>query len=153
HGGEGAAEVLEVVVGLAAPEGDVAVGGTLEPDEQVEKRGLAAPRLADDGHHVAALDVEVEPLDGHHGLARPGLVEDLAETADLDGLRRVHAPLGRACAPLARAPLVCTHTRQRSTRSSTRVTTASARKRTTTRMSVQANTSATEKSSWATTSP
>src|SRR5437867_7948881 len=132
--GEHAAEMVEVVVGRPAPDGDAAAGGPVEPDEEIQEGRLAASGLAHDGHHVALPDHEVEALDGHHRLPGARLVEDLAEPLDLDRARALHA-------------------RQRSTRSSTRASRASARKRITTRMRVHAKTSATEKSSWATTRP
>ena len=133
-GGEHAAEVIELVVGHAPADDDTAIGRAIEADEEVQERGLPAAGLADDGHELALGDDEVETLDGHHRLTGAGLVEDLAQRLDLDRSRAGHA-------------------RQRSTRSSTRVRTASARNRMTTRISVQAKTSDTENSSWATTRP
>src|SRR5262249_5029847 len=100
---------------------------------QVEQRGFAAAGLADDRHHLARRDGEIEPLDCHHRLAGRGLPEDLAQLPHLDRRRTVHA-------------------RHRSTRCSTRTTTASNRNSNTTRTKVQANTSATENSSCATAS-
>src|ERR1700730_5767521 len=135
HGGEHAAEMIEIVVGRATGDGDSPLRRPVETDEQVKEGGFTTARLPHDRHHIATADAEVEAIDRHYRVARDRLPEQLAQPSDFDvgGIRH--------------------HARHRSIRSSMRVRTASARNSTMTRMSVQANTSATEKSSCAITSP
>ncbi len=64
---------------VAARHLDAAGGGLVEPAEQVQQRALAAARRADDGHLLAAADLEVDRRqDGHVQLA---LNEGLGEPA------------------------------------------------------------------------
>src|SRR5208337_84896 len=124
HGGEHAAEMVEIVVGRATSDGDTALGWPVKTDEQVKESRFATARLPHDRYHFATADAEVEAIDRHYRVARGGLLEKLAQSGDFNvsGVRR--------------------HTRHRSIRSSIRVRTASARNSTMTRISVQANTSA-----------
>jgi hypothetical protein len=133
HGGDPAAEMREIGVGCSSANHNRSGGRLLKPDHQVEESGFAATGLADNGHHLAGRDIEIEMLDRHHGVARRRLPENLAQLPDLDW-RRPH------------------HPRHRKTRRSTPVTTASRRNNRATRTSVQAKTSATENNSCATAS-
>ncbi len=64
---------------IGALEGDVAVGGIEEPDEQAPQRRLPAPRLADEADRLTFPDVEGHVVDG----ANVG--DGAAEHAALDG--------------------------------------------------------------------
>src|SRR4029453_16586449 len=123
-----AAEIIDMGVRTSVSDMDQSLCRRLEADHQVKKCGLSAAGLADNCHHLARRNGQVEPLDCDHGLSRRGLPEDLAQTLNFD--RRG-----------------TTHARHRSTRVSTRATTASSRNSRATSTSVQANTSATEKNS------
>src|SRR3974390_1255513 len=131
HGGDLAAEVIKISVRTLVADADRAVGRRVQPDHQVEEGGFAAAGLADDCHHFARRNSEIEPVDGDHRLSRRGLPKHLAQAAHLDRQRSAHGG----------------HPKMRASR---RATTASSRNSSTTSTSVQANTSATENSSWAT---
>src|SRR5262245_63723312 len=126
--------MVELGIGLAATDGDAAAGRPLEPDQDVEERRLAAAGLTHDRDHLAGADAEVELPDRHHLVPGDGLLEAHAQPGDLD--------VGGVI-----------HVRQRSMRVSTRLSSASNAKRMATRITVQANTSATENSSCARTRP
>ena len=134
HGGDLAAEMIEVAVGRLAADHDRAGGRRLEADHQIEESRFAATGLADDRHHLARRDVEIEPFDRDDRLAGRGLPEDLAQ------LRAPRSAADRSCPPSQHAAV------------RRRATTASSRNSSATSTSVQANTSATENSSCATAS-
>src|SRR5262245_39826653 len=123
--------MIEVAVRRLSADEDRAGGGALEPDHQVEQGGFSASGLADDRHHFARRDIEIEPVDGDHRLAGGGLPEHLAQLPHLDWRRRDHARHRNTCCP-------------------PRATTDSSRKSSATRTRVPANTPATENNSCAT---
>ena len=131
HGGDLAAEVIEVRVRTFVSDTNEPFRGRFEADHQVEKSRLSATGLPDDCHHLARRNVEIETVDCDHGLPGGGLPEHFAQPAHFDWWR-------------------ATHVRHRNTRASTRATIASSRNSNATSTSVQANTSATENSSCAT---
>ena len=127
--------MVEVVIGRATADIDAALRRPIETDQEIEEGRFPAAGLTDDGHHVAAANLEIEHLDGRDRLAGIGLTEHLVQSADVDiGGRSLHV-------------------RHRSMRFSIAFTTPSAINSVTTRTSVQANTSATENSSCASTRP
>src|SRR6185437_13988547 len=131
HGGDLAAEGVEVSGGALAADQDRALGRLFESDHQIEEGRLAAAGLADDGDDLLRLDDEVEALDGDDRLARRRLAKHLAQAAHFNGQG-------------------CLHARHRSNRCSTRATPASSRNSSATSTTVQANTSDTENNSCAT---
>ena len=135
HGGDAAAEEIEIGVRALVADRQRAFGRRGQPDHQVEKGRFAAAGLADDGDHFARRNREVEPVDGDHALPGGGLAEHLAQPAHFDRRRAAAAGF---------------HARHRSMRASTRATSASSRNKSATSTSVQANTSATENNSCAT---
>ncbi len=112
HGRDAAAEKIEIAMRALVADAQRAFGRRFQPDHQIEEGGFAAAGLADDRHHLARRDVEIEPVDGDHRLPGRGLAKHLAQAAHLD--RR-------------RAAIVRGHARHRSSRASTRATKASSR--------------------------
>jgi len=52
-------------------EPDLATIGRLEQAQEIEQGGLAGTRRAGDGHELAALQLEIDPVQDGHG-APPG---------------------------------------------------------------------------------
>src|SRR5260221_4500096 len=123
--------MIEVGMRPPATNMDRPFAGCLQSDHQIEKRGFAAAGLADDCRDFLRGNGEVESLDCDYRLPGCGLTKDLAQAADLNRRRAVHA-------------------RHRNMWASTRATIASSRNKSATSTSVQANTSATENNSCAT---
>ncbi len=96
HGGDPAAEMIEVGVRALVADADGAFGRRFEPDHQVEEGGFAAAGLADDRHDFARRDGQIEPVDGDHRLPGGGLPEHLAQAARP---RSAAAALAASCAP------------------------------------------------------
>src|SRR5262245_56036708 len=82
--------MIEVIVRSATADPDAALRRTVEADYQIEEGRLAAAGLADDRHHLAAADAEVEAVDRHHLVAGDGLLKDFAQPADFDIGGRLH---------------------------------------------------------------
>ena len=82
-----AAPSLVAVADLDAVDPDAALVVELEQVDAAQQRGLAAARGADDRHHLAAPDVEVDAL--QHAV----VAERLADPADADddGVGRGHS--------------------------------------------------------------
>src|SRR5512143_3919929 len=123
--------MVEVGVRALVSDMDQALARRFQSDHQIEKGGLAAAGLADDGHHLAWCNCEIKAVDCDHGLSSCGLTINLAQCAHFD--RRWTA-----------------HARHRNTRVSTRATIASSKNKRATNTKVQAKTSATENNSCAT---
>ena len=100
HGGDAAAEEIEVGVRALVADGERAFGRRVEPDHQIEEGRLAAAGLADDRHHFARRNRQIEPVDGDHRLAGGGLAKHLAQARALRSAAGRHfAP--RSCAATA----------------------------------------------------
>ena len=123
--------MVEVRVRALVADMDQARARRLQSDHQIEEGRFAAARLADDCHHLAWRNGEIEAIDRHDGLPGRGLAKNLAQAAHFDRRGAIHARHRNMCA-------------------SARATIVSSRNRSATKTSVQANTSATEKSSCAT---
>src|SRR5262249_34314918 len=125
------AEMIEIGMWAFIADADRTLGGRVETDHQIEESRFATTGLPDDRHHLARGNIKIKAVNRDDRLASCGLAKNLAQAADFVRWRTVHE-------------------RHRNTRASTRATTPSSRNSSATSTSVQANTSATENSSWAT---